>query len=668
MLAVLKSTNLVGRTKMKQLTKHFTQTLLILGEVLDVKRDIKAFDLKLRSGDVVTAFIQSETTFEVLANLDGLNNDRIPPVNPSGDQLLDKLDKYIRPGNHLYAKGVYSKNEGNLRFDVFRILLLHYVPDSFIFETNTHWWLSQIRVMADDWLLDIFGDKYYYNVTDFAELYRTNLNIYGARTENNEQDMQTLARLIYGLSSAYLLLGDRRFLDAAAAGVAFQRTAFRSISHDGRTTIWSHSRKRMINGALTVIPSEFPDDQGADGQGSIGLYEQIYALAGLSQYYRITGDGEVLNDIIRTVRTFNEFFLDQGAEGYFSHLDPVTMTADNWVLGKNAGHKNWNSIGDHIPAYLINLILALEPLPAEAGSEIADFLKLCKELLDRVTKLIIEKFPDPNGDIPYVNERFFADWHPDHHWGWQQNRAVVGHNLKIAWNLTRIANYYSSIQRTDDANRAIELAKRLAHAMKYRGLDLVRGGCFDVVEREPQNGQPIQFVWGNHKDFWQQEQGILAYLILWGYTRDPLFKELYRDMCAWWNAFHLDYANHNIIFRVDDSGMRVIDEKHGKAAYDTAGYHSFELNYLAHIYMRTYVDTVAESRTSFCLYFRPGKNSEFKSINVMPDFLGVDNLEIVGLTVNDHAVEYIDNNNFQIPIRPEDLDSEIIVRYRAKPR
>ncbi len=660
---------------MQPFSKSFNQSLMVLGEVLKVKPEERSFDLKLRSGDVITAYIQAETNYRVLANLDGLNNDRVPDTDEfKDDQALNKMVKYVHEGERIYVKGVYASNEGAIRYDILSVLLLHYVPQKFLFEHNTHWWLSQIRVMADDWLLDLFGDKYFYNVSDFAESYRTNLNIYGAKTEDNEQDMQTLARLIYGLSSAYLLLGDRRFLDAAAAGVAFQRTAFRSISHDGQTVIWSHSRRRMINGALTVIPSNSSDDQGLDGQGSIGLYEQIYALAGLTQYYRATGDGEVLDDIMRTVRAFNAFFRDAqesinnypGYEGYFSHIDPITTSSKTPALGKNQLHKNWNSIGDHIPAYLINLILALEPLPMGANRELTDALKISKELLDRVTTLIIEKFPDPNQEIPYVNERFHADWQPDHSWGWQQNRAVVGHNLKIAWNLTRVANYYDSVGRPEDAAKAINVAERLAKSMINKGLDLVRGGCFDVVEREPQNGQPLQFVYGNHKDFWQQEQGILAYLILYGYTHDPLYLEFYRDMSAWWNAYHLDYQNRNIIFRIDDTGTRIIDERHGKAAYDTAGYHSFELNYLAHIYLRTYVTSPMESETSFCLYFRPSKESGVKSINVLPDFLGVDDLEIVGLSINNRDVEYVDGNNFQIPISQEDLGSEITVQFRSK--
>ena len=49
--------------------------------------------------------------------------------------------------------------------------------------------------------------------------------------------------------------------------------------------------------------------------------------------------------------------------------------------------------------------------------------------------MIVEHFPDYENSA-FVQEKFHEDWTQDHAWGWQQNRAVVGHNLKIAWNLT----------------------------------------------------------------------------------------------------------------------------------------------------------------------------------------------------------------------------------------
>ena len=76
------------------------------------------------------------------------------------------------------------------------------------------------------------------------------------------------------------------------------------------------------------------------------------------QTYRITGDPRILRDAEMTVDLFDRFFLDREKGGYFSHLDPVTLDPRSESLGANKGKKNWNSVGDHAPAYLINLYLA----------------------------------------------------------------------------------------------------------------------------------------------------------------------------------------------------------------------------------------------------------------------------------------------------------------------
>ena len=59
-------------------------------------------------------------------------------------------------------------------------------------------------------------------------------------------------------------------------------------------------------------------------------------------------------------------------------------------------------------------------------------------LIDTATT-IATRFPDYDNSA-FVQEKFYEDWSPDRTWGWQQNRGVVGHNLKIAWNLMRIQN------------------------------------------------------------------------------------------------------------------------------------------------------------------------------------------------------------------------------------
>ncbi|MFD0392257.1 hypothetical protein ACFQ3Z_03580 [Streptomyces nogalater] len=62
-----------------------------------------------------------------------------------------------------------------------------------------------------------------------------------------------------------------------------------------------------------LFASEFGDDYRA-----IPAYEQIYALVGLTQTYRLTGDPVIRADIEGTVRLFERYFADRKLGGYFS--------------------------------------------------------------------------------------------------------------------------------------------------------------------------------------------------------------------------------------------------------------------------------------------------------------------------------------------------------------
>ncbi|MBI2909584.1 MAG: AGE family epimerase/isomerase [Chloroflexi bacterium] len=657
--------------------KRFTHSLTVMGIVTQVNAEEGAFSLRCRSGDVYQVSVGKTTTFPVLRNLDELDRDRVR--NPEGfdSSPPHMVRKYVWPNALLTVQGIYQENEGTSLLEARQVSLLHSKRDGYLFE-DTHWWLTQIARLADEWLDDLFGDKRTYMLDDFARLYRTNLNIVGLPTDDNIQENATLSRLIYGLSSAYLLTGKERYLLAARAGVQYQRETFRMLSHDGRHCFWAFGKRKLKYGSELIEYSLNHDDYG-----TIPLYEQIYALAGLAQYYRITADWEVLEDIKRTVNAFNRFYLDSrenspqfpGVGGYFSHLDYGTVRPDEPKLDADPSHpncsrKNWNSIGDHIPAYLVNLILALDPLPQDRfkPQHLGEFLGDCRKMLDDTSRLIVEKFPDTDANIPYVNERFFANWRPDKKWGWQQDRAIIGHNLKIAWNLTRVANYYHYIGRGADAAPLMQLANKLAKSMAEVGIDQIRGGCFDAVERQPKNGLPVEFAWGNTKDFWQQEQGILAYLILHGYTGDKEYLQLAREMMAFWNLFFLDHDNRGIFFRVTDDGMPVIQGGYGsKAGHAVAGYHAFELNYLAHLYIRMYVKGEEGGANEFCLYFKPDRNTQQRSINVLPDFVQPGTLTVKDITVDGVKRATVDPDNFQIELDASEVGgSEVAVVFNVE--
>jgi hypothetical protein len=361
-----------------------------------------------------------------------------------------------------------------------------------------------------------------------------------------------------------------------------------------------------------------------------------------------------------------------GQGGWFSHIDPVTFRPDRNANPINNLKKNWNSIGDHIPAYLLNLLYALDPLPDDAPAELTELLTLSQDMLVKSTDLILTKFPDPNPAIPFVNERFLADWTPDHGYSWQQNRAIIGHNFKIAWNLTRVANYLQTLGATigsqdDRIKQCRELARRLAREMTERGVDLVRGGCYDAVEREPANGQTIDFSWLNTKDFWQQEQAILAYLIVYGYEKDDFFLNMARRTEAFWNLFFLDRPHRGVFFRVTENGLQVTDENYNVRGghSDASGYHCFELNFLAHIYNRAYVATHEGRDAQFCLYFHPSANATMRTLNVLPDAIGP-GVRIDSITVNGVPRRHIDPHFFQVPLGADDLDRPVVVRFSVE--
>jgi len=421
-------------------------------------------------------------------------------------------------------------------------------------------------------------------------------------------------------------------------------------------------------------------------------------LSGLAQYYRITQDSEILKYIRLTIAAFETFYRDlprdadecfQGKGGYFSHIDTITMRPDSPALEFDSGgnhfdnrkKKNWNSVGDHIPAYLVNVLLAIDPTPKVANkNEWKELRKCCREILDDcVDNILTYFFKDYKS--PFVIERFDADWNPDLEWGWQKNRGIVGHNLKISWNLTRCGHYYSYLAETlkdepesakkyyhraqDCYKAAIDLGNKMAKV----GVDLVRGGIWDAMERLPNKKGLHEFSWGSTKDFWQQEQAILAYYIMQGIEWEDTsltkrFLDLARACTAFWNLFFIDQDDRKTYFRTDESGTPVIRGQYRiQAGHAIAGYHAFELNYLAHIYIRTYVPQDESTHDNFALTFRPKNNGKIKSINVLPDFMPPGEVKIVSLRVNGLEVQDFDRNSFQLDISQYGPEPVIEVEY-----
>ncbi len=569
---------------------HFEFSDTIAGYVTEFDQEKNVFGLKTTDNRMFQVKLTSNTFARRLRNLE-------EPYSDCTGQIAGLLS----PGQYVFAYGIfYPEKEGH----VFEAKTLDF-PGSkvgqFRFE-EPDWWIRQARSIADFFIRAQFLGK----PIDYRN-YRTQLSLSGRRKDSHRQETDTISRLVYGLASTYLLTGEDRFLEAAEKGTQYLRDHMRFYDFDENIVYWYHGID--INGDREdkIFASEFGDDYDA-----IPMYEQIYALAGPTQTYRITGDPAIMKDIRLTIDLFDRFFLDKQGEGYFSHIDPITLDPRSESLGINKARKNWNSVGDHAPAYLINLWLAT------GDPKYRDFLVYTADCIER-------HFPDYDNS-PFVNERFFEDWSQDLEWRWQQNQAVVGHNLKIAWNLMRINNL-----KADD--RYVKLARKIAEVMPKVGMDVQRGGWYDVMERTLQAGQQnYRFSWHDRKAWWQQEQGILAYQILYGILKDPEYLKLGRESASFYNTFFLDHDDGAVYFNVLNNGLPyLMGNERLKGSHSMSAYHSIELAYLSQVYQN-----LLYTKKELNLYFKPQVHGFPDGIlRVSPDILPQGSVRIKEVTIDD---------------------------------
>ena len=580
---------------------NFTFSDLISGYVTSYDGDARVIDLTTSDDRAYRAKLTANTYAKQTQNLDEGWQDR-----------GGSLDQLLVPGQMVFLYGTFFP-EAQISFEVNYIVFAGETKQSLRYEEQG-WWIRQIDSIAASYI------KWQFNAPaepiDYHK-YRTLISLTGGKKDDDYlQETDTISRMVYGMASAYMLTGKDEFLEAAEKGTDYLRDKMRFVDTDTDMIYWYHGQKVSHGGQeQKLLVSEFGDDYDC-----IPAYEQIYALAGPIQTYRLTGDPRILNDAEKTVELFDTYYRDSDKGGYYSHIHAVTLSAHEESLGRNKARKNWNSVGDHAPAYLINLWLATEE-------------DRYKVMLEDTFDTICDHFPD-YANSPFVQEKFFDDWSKDQQWGWQQNRAVVGHNLKIAWNLMRF-------QAVHPKDTYAQLAAKIADLMPKVGYDRQRFGWYDVVDRITEPGQEFhRFAWHDRKAWWQQEQGILAYLILLGHCPDHSEYKKYSDeSAAFYNAFFLDHNDGGVYFNVLANGVPyLMGTERFKGSHSMSAYHSTELCFLSTVY----IDLMIKKRP-LDLFFKPLPNGFVdRVLRVAPDMLPPGSVRITACSIDDEPYENYD--------------------------
>lgn len=603
----------------------FSFSDMIAGYVADFdphKGASGTFSLKTSDGRKFEVALTSMTHAELVRNLE----------EPYYD-CTSQISSMLSPNQYLFMYGTFYPEAEQYKFEAKHIVFLGRREGEYLFD-KPDWWVKQVQSLADFYLKAQFED----GETDYRK-YRTGLGLVGVKEKATRQETDTISRLVYGFATAYMMTGEDRYLDAAEKGTEYLREHMRFLDESEAICYWYHAVDVKPDGSeQKIFSSEFGDDYNA-----IPGYEQIYALTGPTQTYRVTGDPRILNDIELTINLFNRYFLDKTDKGgFFSHIDPITLSPHSETLGHNRAKKNWNSVGDHAPAYLINLWLAT------GKDEYAKFLEYTFDTIEKY-------FPDYDHS-PFVQERFYEDWSHDTTWGWQQNRSVVGHNLKIAWNLMRM-------NHLKPKEKYVALAEKIAEVMPSAGSDQQRGGWYDVVERILGPGEEVhRFVWHDRKAWWQQEQAILAYLILAGSLGKLEHQRLAHESAAFYNAWFLDQQAGGIYFSVLANGLPyLLGTERGKGSHSMSGYHSFELTYLATVYTNLLI-----TKKPMDLYFKPKPGGfEDNILRVQPDILPPGSVRIGEVWINGQP--YLDFDAKSLTVLLPSTQDELKVRVRLLP-
>ena len=195
---------------------NFNQTLTVAGTiVLRRSKQAVVFDRGAQR-DTFEAVVGRETYYQVLSNLDGLDRNRVP--DPQGvardDGVVFNLHKYAVPGRPVFVRGIYQENGNSQRYEARDVYLLHsdeaisvrgdaLVADADHADGGPHP-RPPVRCPAQ-----LHHRRFLRVLSDQSEHPRS-------ATDETVQECAVLSRLLYDLSSAYLMTGAERYLPRGA--------------------------------------------------------------------------------------------------------------------------------------------------------------------------------------------------------------------------------------------------------------------------------------------------------------------------------------------------------------------------------------------------------------------------------------------------------------------
>jgi mannobiose 2-epimerase len=239
------------------------------------------------------------------------------------------------------------------------------------------------------------------------------------------------------------------------------------------------------------------------------IYGQAFALYGLSEYYRTSGEKTALDEAISLFRLIEQHSFDPRQNGYFeAFARDWSLLEDVRLSDKDANDPKTMNTHLHILEAYTNLYHAWpDPL---LQSRIIGLL----DIFDRyITGAIPGHTAAPGRSDPTAHLGLFFDTN----WKSRSNLISYGHDIEAAWLLHEAALV---INNNEWITKTSRLALRMA-AAAAEGLDTDGGLWY-----EQEDGHLIR-----QKHWWPQAEAMVGFLQAWQLSGDAIWWQ--RSLDSW---------------------------------------------------------------------------------------------------------------------------------------
>ena len=387
---------------------------------------------------------------------------------------------------------------------------------------------------------------------------------------NNYKSTLSQSRIMYAFSRAYMLTGDKKYLEYAGYAFDFMLNKCRDTTNGGFYTTVDLSG-RNIDFTYDILLRQ------NNRQKEKWSFMQHYALLGPSALADATRSDKAVKFLKDSRKLIDEKLYDkrEGFEGYFE-------TADyDW---RNPRGKGFTPTMDCFTTHGLSLyLLTDDPLYR-------------KKLISLADNVIKHMYPTAKDRKIGFEEQYDSEWRAR-----DESFIFIGHMLKTAWCLQRV-------YLIEPKEEYMKTAEEILHNINLKAWDNTNGGPYNFADG-------IEgMITNDNKNYWTLEQAITSGLITYYTTGNTLYLKMADEAAGFYERYTVDREYGDIFDEVKPDGSRLkTDDEEYKGSYWKSAYHAVETAYYMYLYGNLFFH-----RSDATLYYYIEKSPQKREFRMNP--------------------------------------------------